>query len=372
MFAFLTLLASAAWCQSYPPVWNPLAHYASGDQVQLSGNVYRAVKAVSNGLSPASDYSDWELNFVRANTTLMIGVNQPFPTLAAAWTYALNARVADGAYLHFYISSANGNFEEGFAAPFLLDHASGPRMAILGDNNAKDSLTFSNTNGFIVDTGHSFNTLSGLTMENTGTNSTTAIGIRADYDATISSVSSIAILGFPVCIQSIQSASIGVSSSCQITDFTVYGLDAEANGSIVVSSGLTMTGSLADSQVAFYASTGGLILAPDVTLSSFAEGIEATQGGTVVSPDSALSGCFGGCVAQYGGKIIIRQADITGGVVGCQAAVQGIIDVTDSNCNQNGTDLYALDGGMINATNAIYTRSQVDSSDGSYIETFTD
>jgi hypothetical protein len=95
----------------------------------------------------------------------MIGTGQTFTTLAAAWTYAQNAKIADGGYLHFYISSVNGNFTEAFTAPFLLDNQGGARMALIGDSTSNDILQFNGTNGLIVDKGHSFNTLSNLTLE---------------------------------------------------------------------------------------------------------------------------------------------------------------------------------------------------------------
>ncbi len=130
------LVPGAGRAQSNPPAWSSSAVYAVGDQVQTGGNVYRAITKISSpsGTSPAVDYTHWQLSQVLSNTTLLIGGGQTFPNLVTAWTYALYARVADGVYLHFYISTARGDFQEDFGGPFLLDHGSGARIAILGDN----------------------------------------------------------------------------------------------------------------------------------------------------------------------------------------------------------------------------------------------
>ncbi len=75
-----------------------------GDLVTDYGNIYRCEVTVSTPyLDPSKTYKNWELFYVRSSTTLPIGVGQTFPDLATAWTYAHNARVAQGAYLHLSI-----------------------------------------------------------------------------------------------------------------------------------------------------------------------------------------------------------------------------------------------------------------------------
>jgi hypothetical protein len=207
----LLSISSLAQAQSYPPAWSANATYATGDLVQLSGNTFKAIQPVTTpGANPTSNYHYWQLNQVQSNTTLMIGAGETFPTINIAWTYAWNAKVADGVYLHFYISTVNGNYAEFFPTPFFLDHASGARIAILGDHYLDISLNFGGTNGFIIDTGHSINTISGTTLTNV---SNSPVGIKADGNATISALSGVYITGFGTCIQSTQNSTMSVIAS---------------------------------------------------------------------------------------------------------------------------------------------------------------
>jgi hypothetical protein len=51
------ILAVACAAQSNPPAWTSTATYASGDQVQRNGNVFRATKAVPAGEDPTSAFT---------------------------------------------------------------------------------------------------------------------------------------------------------------------------------------------------------------------------------------------------------------------------------------------------------------------------
>jgi hypothetical protein len=289
-----------------------------------------------------TDYTDWELNFVRANTTLMIGTGQTFPTVTAAWNYALNARVADGSYLHFYISSANGNFSQTFTSTFLLDHVSGPRMAILGDNQANDTLIFNCPNAFVVDTGHSFNTLSGFQLENIDVNDATT-AIKANLEATISAVANMTVTGFGTDVFCGQDASITIDGSTTLVMSGDTGIDSETGGSVICPQGLTITAT--GMGIAFYANYGGQISAPGSTVSQLTDGVDASNGAIVNISGGTVSHCTFGCIASN----------------------RAYINSSDSHLSSNTTDLYAEVGGYINAAGATYTSSGTGLNDGSYV-----
>ncbi len=300
----LVLFPALSKAQSYPPSWSNSAIYAVGDLVQLGGNWYRALKSGS-GSNPATTYANWELNYVRSNTTLMIGTGQTFPTLAAAWTYAGYSRVADGAYLHFYISSAHGSYSESFAAPFLLDHGSGARIAILGDLPAEVVLNFNNTNGLIVDTGHSINTISGLTIQNLS-GMPTGDGLKVDLDATVSSVQNTNILGFQHGVHVTQNATATLTSTVSILD---YGYDAclvETAGSIVIS-GMSIPASIPGSW-GLGAQTGGVISASNVSIEGAEVGVGSESDGVVYLLNCNIQSCGYGIFASSRGFV---EADIT-------------------------------------------------------------
>jgi hypothetical protein len=388
----MAMLAVLSQAQTYPPAWKSSSTYAQGDQVQVNGNIYRALGAVSqSGPSPATSYAKWELYYVRSNTTLMVGVNQTFPTLVSAWNYALNAKVADGVYLHFYISSAGGNFAESFASPFLLDHGSGARMAILGDVAANDTLTFSSTNGFIVDTGHAFNTISGVSIVNSGTSQQYRDGLKADFQATVSSLSNVIFTGFGTSILATQGASVTALSSCSLSGNSPA-VQASSGGSVVFPQGITLTGPGNDTiYTGFFAYDGGQIIAPGSIISSFGDGILASTGGIVDAGSSTISNCIQGIEASangtveagsstienchYGiyshdsGDVDASSAQITSSFIGVYAYSHGYVNVYNGGvANSAAYDILATFAGCVGALFTSYTSSSANgSSDGSYI-----
>jgi hypothetical protein len=388
--ALLFSIPCSGHAQSYPPAYSAASHYAIGDLAQTGGNVYRAIKAVTGGSGPLFDYTDWQLESVKTNTTLLIGASQVFPTLTAAWNYCLNARVADGVYLHLYISTANGNYTQTFSSPFLLDHGSGPRMAILGDNQANIQLNCApDVTGFIVDTGHSFNTLSGLTL-NGGSGS--GDGIKADFDATISSIGNTNIFSFNNGIHAQQGASVLVGAGCTLFACSSAACLAETSASVVFSQGITLTGGGANGQESgFMAKTGGEVIAENSTLSTFSVGAQALLGGIVDINGSSVSNCNAGAFATNGGILTAESstieacstgvsstehgflqasyATITGNNVGCLADERGFLVADSGSLKGNSTlDLQVATGGFIEATPGTYTNINVSSNDeGAYI-----
>ncbi len=354
-------LAAISSAQSYPPAWSSRATYASGDQVQTGGNIYRAIKAVTaNQSSPATNSASWQLSQVLSNTTLMIGVNQTFPTLVAAWNYAINARVADGVYLHFYIATTKGNFAETFTSPFLLDHGSGARMAILGDQVANITLSFSGGNGFIIDTGHSFNTLSSLTFTNTSGNPITAI--KADGNATITSVTASNFNNFGTCIQSTQASTVTVQDNCGFNGFSAYVADAETGASVYFPGGVSAGGQgEMGAQVGLFATTNGQIVARNSQLNILQIGCAASYGGIIDVTGSNLSENVYGAQATFDGVIIMGDATASSCFTGVFASSRSYVDCRGSTFQQNSLDVSADVGAGIEASGSLFASTYVGS-----------
>jgi len=348
--ACLAIMAcsSPSRAQTYPPAFSTSASYAIGDQVQLNGNVLRATHAVTPG---GFKYDDWELWEVRANTVLVVGVSQTFTTLPLAWAYVKNARIADGAYLHVYISTAHGIFNESFNAPFSLDQGSGADITLTGDTKANINLTFTNSNGLVVDSGHSFGTISNITI--TGENSYT--GITATTGGAIADISNVESSQFGVSVYAFQSGNVHVENTFSATTSgTVFA--AGMDGSIVVANGLTINGTGAGT--CFYANHNGSIIAESCTVGTgtgtagFAQGVWAENGGFIDVNSGSINDCTLGCEADFGGRITIRSGSLGRTV------------------HSNGEDMKVFDGGTIDATSAVGNGSNfVGSNDGSYIWT---
>ncbi len=369
------LLAAApksAHGQSYPPAWNGTATYVSGDLVQYAGNTYRAITSVPANQNPGTAYDDWQLNTVLSNTTLMIGTGQTFPTLTAAWDYAIDARVADGVYLHFYLSSSKGNFSQTFSAAFLLDHASGPRMAILGDNTANDVISFGATNGLVIDTGHSFNTLSGFTLQSTGAGQ---YGIKATSDATITAIAGVTVTGFDICLSSTNSASVTVDSSSSLSNFSDQGFGGYAafGGSIMFPQGITIVGPGKNGgNAALFASDGGIIDCPYSTISACNSGAYAVGGGIIDVSYSTLKDCYYAGSAIDGGLVSVYDCKINHCTsAGVLADEHGFINSEYAQFASNKLDIWAVAAGCVDAFQASYSSSQSSTSqDGSYINLY--
>jgi hypothetical protein len=307
------------------------------------------------------------LSQVLSNTTLLIGGGQTFPNLVTAWTYALYARVADGVYLHFYISTARGDFQEDFGGPFLLDHGSGARIAILGDNLNNVYFTFFGTNAFIIDTGHSLNTLSGFSVTNQSSGNT---ALKADGNATISAVSAVIFNNFLIDLQSTQNSTMTVESNCIFEQVGSEVADVESNGSLYCPGGLTATGPGTNTLAqGFYAASGGVIIAPSSSLTAFGTGVQATSGAKILIDTATLSQCSAGIVSFYEGYVQCERGNIGGGSVGCDATERGVIDVTSATVTGDSSeDLQASDGGFIDGTLCFYGSLSVGSNDDSYIQ----
>jgi hypothetical protein len=323
------LAASFALAQTYPPAWNSSATYAVGDQIQLNGNVLRNVRATG----PSTfKYSYWELWNVRANTNVMVGVGQTFSTLPAAWTYAKNARVSDGAYLHLYISTAKGNLDETFTAPFSLNQGSGALISIIGDNPLKINFTFNASNGFEVDTGRAFGSITGIEL--TGQNAYT--GISATSLGVIGDISNTTVTGFGIGYYAFQGGSIHLENNVSVST-SGTGFAAGAAGAIVIADGLNLNGLGPGSSTCFYTNHNGTIVAENCILGAstgYGHGVWAENGGFIDVNGGNINDCTTACQADLGGRVSVRS-----GHLGTQH-------------QSNTTDINVFDGGTVDANGA--------------------
>ncbi len=320
--ASLFCLSAPGNAQSFPPAWNNTAKYAPGDLVTDYGNIYRCLKAVATPyLDPSKTYANWELHYVRNNTTLLIGVNQAFPTFTTAWNYALNAAIAQGVYLHLNISSNEGDYAQTFTSQLNLDHPFGGNISIIGDDPAKIVLTFSNCNGVIIDSGHALASLEYVTLNATFTDPVGLFGLTATTNAVLKNVYDVPMTGF---------------------EFPVY------------------------------ASYGASITLGDETLSGISIGIKADYGATISAQSCNIENSPAGVgVSAIDGGIVNFESGTTSHCeIGIQAGLRGYIDATYSTCSNNTQDIVAYDGGAVSAMTATYSESKTEvDSHGSFIFT---
>jgi hypothetical protein len=298
--------------QAFPPAWTSSATYAAGDIVQYGGNWYRAMKALSAaGPYPANAYGDWELNFVRSNTTLTVGDKQGFANLVYVWQFARNARIADAAYLHISIVTTYGDFSESFTAPFSLDHGSGALISIIGDTAANISLSFPDGNAFQLDNGHSFGTISNLSITGPGPEASNGQGFTLLNSAALYELTGTTIKNFSTGVYAYEGASVYMDSDPIVACTTAISSDQAASVSV---GGLNLTVPTANS-IGLYADHNGIIIAGDSNITSPNQngtGAEAENGGVIDVSHStfgtAVNETVGiGCKAEYGGRIVVTD-----------------------------------------------------------------
>jgi len=346
--ALYGLFAMVVWAnaQSYPPAWKSTASYAIGDQVQLNGNVLRATHAVSPG---GFKYDDWELWEARANTVYVIGVGQTFATLDQAWAFVLNARIAEGAYLHLYISSAKGIYSETLPkTPFSLDHPFGASISIIGDGVGGVSFVSSgaaNPGGFTIDSGHSFGTISGFQVDGPSSNaSLSAVAFSLSGNASIASLSGLEIADWGQAVLADHDSTVYIDSQTTVANCQI---ESSNNSSVTLEYGWSCTRTNGNSNV-LYALRGGSI---------YASGCHITDG-------------FYGAVAQYGGIIDVSGGTITGCVDGVGATERGYVNAEKTKFSESITaDIVVKSGGIVSAYSAVYGPVITGTNDGSYIET---
>lgn len=343
MVATLLGLPARGFSQAFPPVWSNTATYAGGDLVTDYGNIYRCIKNVATPyMDPSKSYQYWELYFVRNGTTIVIGTGQPFPSLTTAWTYSKNATIAQGAYLHLAISTANGDYAETMASPFSLDHPFGASISILGDHADKIKLSFSFI-GFTVDSGHTLAALSNVTLKGPGGD----IGLEATTGATMASVSGVEIDGF------LYDVAASVNANMTLSNLTISnsnsmgrGITSSSGATINFQTAETLTGTGASGSIGIFAIGGGRVIAESFVISNWGTGIQCWEGGYVDAYQSDFENCS----------------------VGIDAELRGFVDDNDGSFSSNSYDVQCRTGGGVAVQGVTLPDSTyTDSGNGSYI-----
>jgi hypothetical protein len=341
----LLTLPSQGRAQSYPPAWKSTSTYAVGDLVQENGNVYRAIKAVTiANQDPAKIFTDWELYDVRANTTLFIGPDETFTTFLAAWNYALNARISPAVYLHLYIYTGHGLANQSFSAPFSLDHPFGASMSILGDNPSRITFTFSAqaSNGVVIDTGHSFGSISNITLSGPPA----AIGITALQNASVGMITGVQYSGFALLIEADTGGSLTFAANTNLSDFISTACRALDGGVVTFGSGLSINGELVAGN-----------------------GLVAMYGGQINAMNCSITGCDIGAQTHDFGRLVLDGSTIESkGTYGILGDTGGQVSIENGTVTGNGTDILAASGAVVDAFQSdVGSTSVGGSSNGSYI-----
>jgi len=290
MAAFLLSLAAFGQGQSYPPAWNPVGTYAVGDQVQLNGNIVRAIRPV-NALGRFV-YADWEMYYVRNNSTFLIGTQQTFATLQSAWSFFENCHIAQGATLRFYISTTHGDHSENLYQAISLDHPSGANISIVGDDPSRItfSVTQPKTNAFELHTGHSFGALSNLTI------SGATCGLFATGNSTIGSITGLHFKSCGTAIRAEMGANLNFGANVNISGFTLAGCEVYSGAVVSFLSGTFISGALSSgstpltAQYGFDVEFGGELFAQHSTIEDCTVCVFVHERGLAVIDYSTLQG----------------------------------------------------------------------------------
>lgn len=309
---FVALLPIRANAQTeFPPAYNNQAHYAVGDLVTDYGNIYRCEVAVTKPyIDPSKFYQNWELFYVRNNTTLVVGVQQTFPNLAVAWNYVRNCRVAPAVYLHLSISTANGLLNESINTQLNLNSDSGSQISIIGDSEANITLTFPYSSGFYLDTNHAFGSISHLTLVGTLSG---GVGIYAGTGASYADIDNVGIGSFGQNILAEHSATIVFGENISISGGAVQGCTADTGASVEFYGGaLTATGDSMTGKEELYAAHGGRISAEYSNIQDVYTAAYASNGGYVDVSHSTFTNYHYGCFADFDGNITAEDCTLNG------------------------------------------------------------
>jgi len=339
--SLLCCLSALVTAQSYPPAWSATSKYAVGDQVQVNGNIMRAIKPVT--VAGKFVYSSWEMWEVRANTTEMVGVGQTFPTLQGAWSFIQNARIADGAFVHLYISSAHGPLSESFSGPLSLDHGSGAKISIIGDDPSMNTFTFPG-DGMTLDNNHAIGLLSQITLAGGPNNGGTGVSVTGD--SSVGNIATCTINGFAIGIGSVQGSNVVCQYDTGITAFSNTAGFANLGGTIVFNGGSDFNGT--KSSIALQAAFGGRISAQTCVISGCKFGAEAFEGGVIDIDQGAVNGCAIGIEATLKGHVDAAGVGFGGGVA-------------------NTLDVHCLTGATVECTGSNLSTKILGDADGSYV-----
>lgn len=316
--------ASGAYAQSDPATWNSTATYPAGAVVKGSnGDWYRCLYT-SLSHDPTKDGGGyWELYYAPKPLILSVATSGgQFPSIQKAWNFIIHATIPPDSSITMSIRTNLSAFADNLDAPFSLNHRCGAQVFSRGDNASKIELKFpSGENGFYLTDGHAFGGINGVTIDGTSA-SAASIGIWLNGNSTMG-YSQVWIRHFMTGIQTELNSSMTCDQS-NISGFGWYGINAQehstvhalgvtvdAGGStgvcIVASNGSSIDAGYSSSSnsktYAYYATSGGTILAPSSKASNSFRGYMADSHGTIMADGSKASGNTNGFVAGAGGFI---------------------------------------------------------------------
>lgn len=341
LFACL-FLRGGAYAQTFPPAWINTSHYAAGDLVTEYGNYYRCIAPVTKPFQdPSKFYSEWELYYVRNNTTVVIGPGQPFPNLQTAWKYILNCSIGHGVYLHLSISTQNGSMSESFPSSFSLDHPFGADISIIGDQ--PDAIVLGGASGFsgnglTIDSGHGFGVIANVTIFGQGN----ANGISLTNNANIGNITGVVVDKFVNGVNAAFGASVNMATNNTFEQMGNANAQATNNANICIASGWTCT-----------ASTGAC-------------GVSATDGGQIAAEGTTFTGGNSAIYASNGGNVDAGLSTFTSCGIAVFVVQHGYADVHSSTFSGNTYDLYVELNGVIYANSTGMTTT-LNNGDGSQI-----
>jgi len=329
---FVFLLSALGVAQSNPPVFSTTTSYQKGAEIQYAGNTFRALNAVSASSNlPTTDYNDWELYFVRADTTLMIGPSQTFPDIPTAWTYLLNATIADGAYVHMIVG-AGGADTENLSGPLILNHRNGANISIVNNFGLVELQFPTGSAGIVISNGHKFGGIFGQTgLYILGTSGT--YGVQVNQNSTLSHCDELVINGFG------------------------EGMEAGSNSSIYsVNPGLEGDGDGAEALYGGYISLTSLDIGPgDLTGAGL-----LTIGGQIAAVNSTIEGCATGAWAKDGGFIDVSGCTMTENNIGISSQYHSHVKAENAEISVSTTDdIIANGASTVDVIGADYTTTQV-------------
>ncbi len=342
LLTVISVGAGVALAQTkFPPAYDNTATYAPGDLVTDYGNIYRCISAVTKPYQdPTIYYSEWELFHVRSNTSIMVGVDQTFPTLQAAWTYAQNCTIAQGAYLHFDIITTKGDYTMALPTQFSLDQPCGANISIIGDNAFNIQIggtSGATTNAFALDSNHTFGSLTNLGINGSGTTVDATSGY-AVYTSTGASISNV--------------------SGLIITNFN-YGVYADSNSTQNIAANVLMTGC----QYAIGSAHGALVnVATGWTNKSGGQAcLVAYFGGTIIAQGCVIANWSQGLQLDSDAKIFAYECNISKCQVGVTALVKSFAEVGSGKFSDNTLDLNVTASSIIDAGFASFKTQSADS-----------
>jgi len=294
---------------------------------------------------------------VRGNSTYMIGTSETFTTLTGAWSFIKNAHVADGVFLHLYITNAHGNFSQNFSTPFSLDQQSGSQISIIGISKIDCDVTFTTGNGFTLDSGHSFGLISGLDIFGSSSGS----GIVVADNATLGELSNCSLVGFETCLSALNNGDFAQVDTTAFLNCNKPGTECQAEwgGMVTFQSEYTIDGAgTSGGGTCLFADHGGKISAPSLQMANFNIGVEAKFDGIIDAGGCSIGGCNTGIFATEGGRVFCES-----GAMGQDAFWTYGQQLAD------GTDLNATYGGVIDAIGNTFQTQIADSGHGSFIYT---